>query len=389
LRAVLRTLVVSALGVGLLAVFLRNADLTRVWVEMQRANGGLLLVSVLLTALMYVVRAERWQYLLEPLGPTRFQVAFRTTVIGFAASMVLPARAGEVLRPYLLAKEEHLPATAAFATIIVERILDLVAVLILLGIFFVAFSAEPAAAAPRLFGAVALGGVALAPIGIGVLVGMFVMAGHPERLHGLVLRMQRVLPRRLAHALAGFTRTFALGLAVVRRPSRLVFALCWSLVLWLAISIQIWLIARAFGITMPLGGSFIVTAMLVVGVAIPTPGGVGGTHEAFRLGVTSFYGADNDAAVGAAILQHAVNFVPIVLLGLWFIARDGLSLGRLRQESSAAARGDAPASDGGTRSAAARGDAPASDGGTGSAAARRDTAASFRDPRRRAQKVIL
>jgi uncharacterized protein (TIRG00374 family) len=389
LRAVLRTFIVSALAVGLLALFLRNADLTRVWAEMQRASGGLLVVSALLTALMYVVRAERWQYLLEPLGPTRFRVAFKTTVIGFAASMVLPARAGEVLRPYLLAKEERLPATAAFATIIVERILDLVAVLILLGIFFLAFSAEAAAAAPRLFSAVALGGFALAPVGIGVLVAMFLMAGHPERLHGLVLGMERVLPRRLARALAGFTRTFALGLAVVRRPSRLVFALCWSLVLWLAISIQAWLIARAFGITMSLGGSFIVTAMLVVGVAIPTPGGIGGTHEAFRLGVTSFYGADNDAAVGAAILQHAVNFVPIVVLGLWFIAHDGLSLGRLRHES-AAARTDAPPSYGGTESAAARTDAPANYGGTRSAAAAGlHTTASRRSADHRAEKVIL
>jgi hypothetical protein len=92
--------------------------------------------------------------------------------------------------------------------------------------------------------------------------------------------------------------------------------------------------------------------------------------------VTSFYGADNDAAVGAAILQHAVNFVPIVVLGLWFIAHDGLSLGRLRHES-AAARTDAPPSYGGTESAAARTDAPASYGGTGSAAARTDAPASY------------
>jgi hypothetical protein len=87
---------------------------------------------------------------------------------------------------------------------------------------------------------------------------------------------------------------------------------------------------------MPFGGAFLLTAMLVVGVSIPTPGGVGGTHEALRLGLTSFYGADNDVAVGAAIVQHAVNFVPVTILGLWFIARDGLSLHRLREMSSAA-----------------------------------------------------
>jgi uncharacterized membrane protein YbhN (UPF0104 family) len=163
---------------------------------------------------------------------------------------------------------------------------------------------------------------------------MFVMAGHPERLQRLVLKCERLLPARIAHAIAGFARTFAEGLAVVRRPSRLVAALGWSLVLWLAIAGQVWVLVTAFGIGIPLGGSFLLTAMLVVGVSLPTPGGVGGTHEALRLGLTSFYHADNDAAVGAAILQHAVNFVPVTLVGLWFIAREGLSLGRLRALAS-------------------------------------------------------
>lgn len=321
---------------------------------MQRARGDMLALTVALTAVTYFVRAERWQYLLEPLGPTRFWVAFRTTVIGFAASFVLPARAGEVLRPYLLARQEQLPATAAFATIIVERILDLVAVLMLLGMFFWWFSAAAAVAAPGLYRAVALGGLVMAPVGLGILGAMFVMAGHPERLHAVLLKAERVLPARLAHAVAGFARTFAAGLAVVRRPSRLVFAVAWSLVLWIAIAAQIWAVAQAFSIALPFGGSFVVTAMLVVGVAIPTPGGVGGSHEAFRLGVTSFYGADNNAAVGAAIMQHAVNFAPVTLLGLWFLMRDGMNLGRLRALSTAA-RQEPPTSYGRTDAAAAHG----------------------------------
>jgi uncharacterized protein (TIRG00374 family) len=334
LRAVIRTILVTALAIGLLAVFLRNADLARVWSEMQAARPDWLAASLALTGLMYLVRAERWQYLLEPLGHTRFWVAFRTTVIGFAASFVLPARAGEVLRPYLLAREERLPATAAFATIIVERMLDLVAVLALLSTYFLFFSAGAQTAAPALFRAVEVGGLIMAPIGAAILGTMFIAAGHPERLHGLVLRVERVLPQRLAHAVARFARTFAEGLAVVRHPSRLLMAVLWSLVLWIAIATQAWLVARAFGIALPYGGSFLITAMLVVGVALPTPGGVGGTHEAFRLGVTAFYGADNNAAVGAAIVQHAVNFIPVILLGLFFVARDGLNLQRLREMSN-------------------------------------------------------
>lgn len=303
---------------------------------MTSARPELVATALVMTLLMHLVRAERWQYLLEPIGHTRYSVAFRTTVIGFAASFVLPARAGEVLRPYLLARKEHLPATAAFATVIVERMLDLVTVLLLLATFLIAFESGEAAASPWLYRAVALGGAIVTPIGVGVLIAMFVMAGHPERLHGLVLRAERVLPARMAAAVASFARTFAEGLAVVRRPSRLVWAMAWSFVLWLSIAAQVWVLARAFGIEMPFAGSFLLTAMLVVGVAVPTPGGVGGTHEALRLGVTSFYAADNDAAVGAAIVQHAVNFVPILLLGLWFIAQDGLSLGGLRDLSASA-----------------------------------------------------
>lgn len=342
MRAVLRTVLVVGLAVGLLAVFLRNADLARVWTEMQSARPDMLALTLALTALTYFMRAERWQYLLEPLGKTRFWVAFRTTVIGFAVSFILPARAGEVVRPYMLAKQEQLPPTAAFATIILERILDLVAVLLLLGVFFLFFAGDAATAAPRLYQAVRLGGLVMVPVGVGILVAMFVMAGHPERLHGLMLKAERVLPARLARAVAGFARTFAQGLAVVRRPSRLGLALGWSLVVWLTIAAQIWAVARAFSIALPFTGSFLITAMLVVGVALPTPGGVGGTHEAFRLGVTSFYGANNDAAIGAAILQHAMNFAPVTLLGLWFLARDGMNLSRLRELSSTA-RQDASA----------------------------------------------
>jgi uncharacterized protein (TIRG00374 family) len=336
LRGVLRTILGIALAVGLLAIFLRRADLSRVWLAMQSARGDLVGLAFVLTLVMYLIRAERWQYLLQPLGHTRFWVAFKTTVIGFAASFVLPARAGELLRPYLLAREEGLPATAAFATVVVERLLDLVAVLILLGVFFIVFSSGEAQAAPALFQTVAWGGLALAPVGGGLLIAMFVMAGHPERLQRLVMKGERLLPSRIAHAVARLAKTFAEGLAVVRRPSRLVAALTWSLVLWLAIATQAWVLVTAFGITMPFGGSFLLTAMLVVGVSLPTPGGVGGTHEALRLGMTSFYQADNDAAVGAAILQHAVNFVPVILFGVWFIAREGLSLARLRELSTSA-----------------------------------------------------
>ena len=114
--------------------------------------------ALIVTALTYVLRALRWQYLLAPIGPTHFGNAFRTTVIGFAASFLLPARAGEVIRPYLLARKESLSATAAFATIILERLLDLVTVLLLFGVFVALIPRSGVSGDPTAFARVKLGG---------------------------------------------------------------------------------------------------------------------------------------------------------------------------------------------------------------------------------------
>lgn len=329
MRNVIRTVVVIGLAVGLLAVFLREADLSQVWSAMASARADLIWLTIGLTVLTFVVRAERWKYLLEPLGPTRFRTVFRTTVIGFAASAVLPARAGEVIRPYLLARREGLSATAAFATIVVERVLDLVAVLLLLLAFLIWFDPGVESRDSVLFSAIRFGGLVMAPVAVGALLLMFFMAGHPDRLQAWLQKAEAILPVKAASAIARLARTFAEGFAVVRRPERLVAALAWSLVLWLAIGAGIWSVAIAFGIAMPFTGGWLMLAPLVVGVAVPTPGGVGGFHEAFRLGATSFFGADNDNAVGAAIVLHAISVGPVTLAGLLFILQDGLKLGAI------------------------------------------------------------
>jgi uncharacterized protein (TIRG00374 family) len=333
LRNVIRTVVVIALAIGLLAVFLRNADLSQVWASVTKARTDLLLLSLALTCGTFVVRAERWQYLLGPLGKTRFSTVFRATVIGFAASAVLPARAGEVIRPYLLARRERLSATAAFATIIVERILDLVAVLLLMAVFLIWFDPGMESRDSKAFQAVRFGGLMMAPVAVGTLAVMFFMAGHPERLHAWVLKAEAILPARIAAMIARFAQTFAEGFAVVRSPGRLAAAIAWSIVLWVAIASGIWAVSIAFGIAMPFTGAWLMLGPLVVGVAVPTPGGVGGFHEAYRFGATAFFGADNNSAVGAAIVLHAISVGPVIIAGLLFIVQDGLKLGGM-------ARGD-------------------------------------------------
>ncbi len=323
------------LTVGLLALFLRNADVALVLDAIRQARLDLLVAALLLTVLTYVLRAFRWQFLLRPIGFTRFSVAFRATVIGFAATFLLPARAGEFLRPYLVARSEHFSATATFATVVLERLLDLVAVMLFLGAFLLFFDPGIATRDSALYGAVQIGG-GLAAVGGIVAFGLvFFLAGHPESLGRAAQGLERFLPARIASGVAALVQTFASGLAAVRQPSRLLLSLALSFPLWLTIAGTIWLVSLAFHIRLVFTGSFLLMALLVVGVAAPTPGAVGGFHEAYRLGAAQFFGAPNDQAIGAAIVLHAVSFVPVTLLGLVFMAQTGLDLRGMRRLAAA------------------------------------------------------
>jgi uncharacterized protein (TIRG00374 family) len=322
-----RTALVSILAIALLWWFLGHARLPDVWQQVRQAELELVALSFVCAGLSYWARAVRWQYLLAPVGPTRFRTAFRTTMIGFAASFVFPARVGEVLRPYLLARQEGLSATATFATVVVERVLDLMAVLALLALFL--WEAEPAGIAPGLLRSVRLAAATTGLISLGLMAGMIMLASRPQRIGDLVLRAGSALPHRVVRGLSQMAQMFSEGLAVAREPRPLLIAVLWSFPLWVVIAAEAWCVTRAFGIDMSFTGGFLLQAVLVIGVAVPTPGAVGGFHEAYRLGVSSFFGAQDDAAVGAAIVLHAISFVPVTLVGIVFMMQDGLDVRRL------------------------------------------------------------
>src|SRR5215510_4427466 len=204
MRSRIRTVVVLALAVGLVAWFLHNVDLRSVAADIVRAKPEWLLLSLATMFVNLALRAWRWKYLLEPLGHTSFGSAFRATAVGFAASTVLPARAGEVIRPYFLARQTkysdqgQMSATGAFATIIVERLLDLITVLVLLALYVFVFDRDLITTNPvavvwlKWIGATAGAG------SLATLVVLFLMAGDPERIGRTLTRLEHVAPSRLA-----------------------------------------------------------------------------------------------------------------------------------------------------------------------------------------------
>jgi len=340
MRSHLRTILVLALAVGLLAWFLSNVDLRGVAREIVHAQLDWLALSLATMFLNLFIRAWRWQYLLEPLGPTSFANVFRATAVGFAASSILPRAAGEVIRPYFLARHERLSATGAFATIVIERLLDMLTVLVLLASYVFVFGRDLHPANLVAFTAVKWAGGMAAAGALIALVVLFFLAKDPARLGQTLRRVGQVLPSSFAAMLGRIAEKFAMGLATIRRPGRLAVALFWSFPLWLTIVLGIWAACVAFRLEIPFTGTFLMTALLVIGVAAPTPGAVGGFHGMFLFGATMFFGAPNPDAVGAAaIVLHLISIGPSLLLGLFFAAQDGLNVAGMRQLANQAEPG--------------------------------------------------
>ena len=344
----IRTALVTLLAIALFAWFLSRANLSAVATDIAHANISLIVWSVVIAAVMPVVRAIRWRYLLDPIGTTRFGPVLKATIVGFAALALLPARAGDVIRPYMVARSEGLSGASVFATVVMERALDLIAVVTLMASFVWMFNGRAILPANVLAPIQASAAIAAAAVVV-LMASMWTLATHPERIAGFVARSDRVLPHRIAQMLSRLARTFSEGFAVAREPRDLTIALVWSFPLWVSIAFQAWLVTRAFGIVIPVTASFLIQAMLVVGVAVPTPGAVGSFHEAYRISVTTFFHAPNSAAVSAALVLHAVSFFTSLVPGVVIMARDGMSvagLGRLagvaREEETGAPADEMP-----------------------------------------------
>ena len=133
----------------------------------------------------------------------------------------------------------------------------------------------------------------------------------------------RRLPEKLQPRVESFAVTFIDGLASLRSPALLAGITAGSLVMWFVINLQIYSVLRAFRLDLPLSASYVVTAAAVLGLAVPTPGGLGSYQTAVAETLKKVFGVAKDAAAGVAILAWATSFILITAIGLGLLALSG------------------------------------------------------------------
>lgn len=320
-----------ALAVLLLWLATRGVDSGALLAAMTRARPLPLIMVVVLTVVMYAIRAMRWRLLLPSLREASILDLFGITNIGFMAGLVIP-RAGEVLRPYLAAKRYNVSVSGGFASIILERLIDLITVLFLLALYMFVLPRPSTERSDVLMTTLRAGAglvFVIALAGMGFLAALRVEGGPARRLLDWSLG---ILPKGLSAKIRDLVSSFISGLDVFG-SSRAQWArlIGESLLLWVCIGLIIHLNSIAFGFDIPFHSSFLIVAFLTVGVAIPTPGMVGGFHASYTLALTAIYGLDQGEAMAAGLVLHALQNLPVLILGIAFLGREGLSFGSVRE----------------------------------------------------------
>lgn len=322
-------LVGAVLAVGLLALFLRGVDTAQLLAALRAADPLLLAAVVPLTLASYWVRGWRWGALLQPLAPVGTRDLFSATMAGFAASLVIP-RSGEFLRPWLVSRRHPVKMSAGFATIVIERLVDLISVLVLFSLYLFALPRPAAQTSGGWITSLQVGGAFAMALSLVLLLLLLALHANAQGTVRFVDRLLSHGPAWLSTRVGQMLLSFSDGLAVLRAPgSHWLLIAAQSALLWLLTAASLHLVQVAFAIDLPFHTAFLLIAFLVVGESIPTPGLVGGFHAFYLLALAEVFGVERNLAVAAGIAAHALTNLPVLLVGVALLGRESLSFGQV------------------------------------------------------------
>jgi uncharacterized protein (TIRG00374 family) len=315
---------------------LGKLDLTQAWAAVQSANYWWLIPGIAIYFVGVWARAWRWHYLLRPLKSIPTNAMFPIVTIGYMGNNIYPARAGELLRAYVLRRKEGVPVSASLATVIVERIFD--GVVMLMFVFFnlndlVRLSGDAGVIAGLSIQTVTVGGTAI----FGAALAVFLLAAmFPHQSLNLYHRYGApLIPGRFRAKLSGMVESFLTGLESLRSPVNILMVFVTSIVIWLLETGKYWFVMHAFRFSVSFFALMLMNGIVNLATTLPAAPGYVGTFDAPGIAVLTAYGVDQAVATSYTLVLHVALWLPITLVGAYFMTREGLSWDTVRTEIKA------------------------------------------------------
>lgn len=314
------------IGIAVSALFL--------WLAIRDLDAGALVATLSGTNLWWLIpfqimlagfcwlKSLRWAKLLQPMCATRGRDLIAPVVIGYMGTGLMPMQLGEIARAYLAARQLRTRMAPILASILVERILDIFALLVIVAVIGLA----GAELAPQ-YRSVGIAFLVIAAVTLSII---WVYGAHTDRFVEFVRRCTVWLPTRLQSLLLDQLTAGASGVHALRSPRAFAVLAIMSLLQWGCMCACIWISLAAVGDPQAVVASLTVLAMTILAMTLPAgPGYVGSLQLAFVVALTPF-GVSNNVAIAASIFYLAALWVPLVGVGLVLLHRVGLRMHDLR-----------------------------------------------------------
>lgn len=313
-----RLIVLAGLAISAFFLYIafRDLDPASVLEHIQEANLPLIIFAGLWYFTGVAMISKRWRYLLRAVKPIPTVRLIPLTFIGYMGNNVYPLRAGEILRLILLQRREGVPFARGAVVTLVERIFDGLVLLT-----FVVVSLALLENTDEQLRAVA---TTTAPIFLVGLVIFFAIAANQTLMRRLISRVAAILPGRIANIVSHLGDEVLVGMSGLRSPADLVGTIITSYLTWALKGSAFWLVALAFSIPMDF-----TTALLAVGIVnlvglVPASPGQLGLFETFTILVLTSTGVERELSQAYALVVHLVVWLPVTVVGFYFLARQGL-----------------------------------------------------------------
>lgn len=304
---------------------LKKVDAKEIGELLLKVNLSYFFLTILITFLAFFLRALRWKILLRPLKTFPLSMIFNATMIGFMCNYTLPARVGEVIRAYLVGTRGNISKSAAFATIIVERVMDLFILSFLSAIVLIFFDVP-----------LYLKKIGITIFILNILIFILLVTIHKKStlFIKIIEKPLSIFGEKLKEKIKILLLAFIKGLKILENPSSFLLATFISLVIWSITGLLFYVLFFSLQIRLPLYAAFLDMIMLTFGIMIPSTAGFIGTFQFFVKEGLMIFNVDPNMALSYSILLYATQFLLVVGVGLISLWLWGLTFKNLKIKAS-------------------------------------------------------
>lgn len=322
-KKVIFGILISLICIVLVYLSVRDINLHDVFIALEKIKLNYVIYFILLVIFMQLLRSYRWGVILQPMEKIDQVSLFSVTSVGFLAIAAIPARIGELARPYLISKRSSIKMSSALGTILVERVLDGFSVLAI-AVIVIFLTELPPFMIKSGFVFFLLAFLMFCFIAFLIL--------RKEKALKLINKVLNKLPGKLAHKMDELIYHFIDGFQIITNIKLLLYLFFLSALIWLVDVMAIYVLLLAFGFNLPLIASFVVMIILIVGIAIPTaPGYIGNWHLACVLAL-SLFGLAEAQTLSFAVVYHFLSMVIVMVLGVAFLPFNKFSISDMTKQ---------------------------------------------------------